>query len=144
MSALFGAIAAGLCVGVAYYVYKKGAASKNDECASMTKKVIDGTLPFNDIVSWFKSLSLDKNKDIPFICLADKFPKVVNDKFNLDIEGMQSTTDTPSDGNKKVRLVLGVFDEEKGKVSNIILLEAGQLDERTLQVLGDESLVVLS
>lgn len=42
------------------------------------------------------------------------------------------------------RLVLGVYNEKSNALSHLTLLESDQLDEKTLQVLGDESMVVLN
>lgn len=131
-----------LAIGMNYII--KNNISKTNNDLKLDRKSIDGILSFEDIVSWFKGLNLERGKDIPFICLADKFQDLIKEKFNLNIEKPESHIDTLSVSDKKARLVLGVYNEKHNALSHLTLLESDQLDEKTLQVLGDESMVVLN
>ena len=127
----------------AYYIFKNNVSKTNNDL-KLDRKSIDGTLSFEDIVSWFKGLNLERGKDIPFICLADKFQDLIKEKFNLNVEKTESPFDTLNANDKKARLVLGVYNEKSNALSHLTLLESDQLDEKTLQVLGDESMVLLN
>lgn len=90
-------------------------------------KAIDGCTNFSDIVGWFKSLKLDKEKDIPFIADPNVFKGIL--KFEQ---------------KKNVALFIGVYDENSDKIIHSQIIEADELDQKTLEVLGTEKLVVLS
>ena len=105
---LLGALSVAVLVGGAYYIFKKNASKTNNDF-KLDRKSIDGTLSFDDIVSWFKGLNLESGKDIPFICLTDKFQDLIKEKFNLNIENPESNIDTIPTRDKKARLVLGVY-----------------------------------
>ena len=57
------------------------------------------------------------------------YPPLPNDTFNRP-------------DNK--RLLLGVYDEKANEINKALLIIADAFDEKTLEVLGNESLVVLS
>lgn len=88
---------------------------------------IEGCLNFLEIVNWFKTLKLDKNKHVPFVAKASAMK---------DVLSIQPT--------KKESLFIGVFDEEKEEIVHAKLIEADELDAKTREVLGNEDLVVLS
>ena len=90
-------------------------------------KTIEGKVNFQDIVAWFKSLSLDKNKDIPFIAKADLFKDMLN-----------------YETKKNAALFVGVFNEEKNEIIHAQIIEADSFDDQTLEVLGKESIVILN
>lgn len=90
-------------------------------------KTIEGKVNFQDIVAWFKSLSLDKNKDVPFIAKATE----LKDMLNYETK-------------KNAALFVGVFNEEKNEIIHAQIIEADSFDDQTLEVLGKESIVVLN
>lgn len=90
-------------------------------------KSIDGSTNFSDIVGWFKTLKLDKEKDVPFIADLNVFKGML--KFEQ---------------KKNVALFIGVYDENLDKIIHSQIIEADELDQKTLEVLGIEKLVVLS
>lgn len=90
-------------------------------------KTIEGKVNFQDIVAWFKSLPLDKNKHVPFIAKADQFKDMLNYK-----------------PKKNATLFIGVFDEEKNEIIHAQIIEADSFDEQTRETLGNEAIVVLS
>lgn len=140
---LLGMLSVAVLAGGVYFIIKNNVSKTNNDL-KLDRKSIDGTLSFDDIVSWFKGLNLEHENDIPFICLADKFQDLIKEKFNLNIERPESHIETLSVSDKKARLVLGVYNEKRNALSHLTLLESDQLDEKTLQVLGDESMVVLN
>jgi len=138
---LLGVLSAAVLACGAYYIIKNNISKTNNDL-KLDRRSIDGTLSFDDIVSWFKGLNLERENDIPFICFADKFQDLIKEKFNLNIP--ESHIETLFESDKKARLVLGVYNERRNALSHLTLLESDQLDEKTLQVLGDESMVVLN
>lgn len=88
---------------------------------------IEGCLNFLEVVNWFKTLKLDKNKHVPFVAKAS----AMKDKLSI-----QPT--------KKESLFIGVYDEEKEEIVHAKLIEADELDAKTCEVLGNEDLIVLS
>ena len=90
-------------------------------------KTIEGKVNFQDIVAWFKSLLLDKNKDVPFIAKATE----LKDMLNYETK-------------KNAALFVGVFNEEKNEIIHAQIIEADSFDDQTLEVLGKESIVVLN
>lgn len=88
---------------------------------------IEGCLNFLEVVNWFKTLKLDKNKHVPFVAKAS----AMKDKLSI-----QPT--------KKESLFIGVYDEEKDEIVHAKLIEADELDSKTREVLGTEDLIVLS
>lgn len=133
----------------AYYSYKKGLFQKQTKSvkpmSNLSVKQIEGTLSFGDVVGWFKSLSLDKEKDTPFIALADQVEDMITSYFKSDnIIVYPPLPDGILEDQDKKRLLLGVYDEKSQEVSNAMLLVADSFDAKTLEVLGEEKLVVLS
>lgn len=95
---------------------------------NIVRKVIHGILNFaTEVVNWFKSLFLDKNKHTPFIADAEQF------------KDMLKTAPT-----RNVGIFEGVYDEEADEIIANRYLEADKVDQKTKEVLGNESLVVLS
>lgn len=91
-------------------------------------KTIDGTINFADVVGWFKSLKLDKEKDIPFVGNANAFKDMLQN----------------FEQKKSVALFIGVFDEKSDKIIHSQIIEADDFDQKTREVLGSEDLVILS
>lgn len=90
--------------------------------------IVSGILNFAaHIVGWFKSLNLEKEKDIPFIADPEKFKEILK-----------------TAPVKNVGIFEGVYDEQNDEIVSNRLIDADELDDKTLQVLGDDSLVVLS
>lgn len=95
---------------------------------NLVKKIITGIFNFiAHCVNWFKSLYLDKNKDVPFIANPEQFKEMLR---NAPV--------------KKVGIFEGVFDEELNEITYNQNVEADALDEQTLKTLGQEAIVVLN
>ncbi len=95
---------------------------------NLVRRVINGILNFvGQVVNWFKSLHLDPQKDTPFIANAE------------DFKDMLKTAP-----RKNVGIFEGVYNEETDEITANRYLEADEVDEKTKEVLGKESLVVLS
>jgi hypothetical protein len=88
---------------------------------------IEDCLNFLEVVNWFKTLKLDKNKHIPFVAKGSQFK---------DMLSIQLT--------KKESLFVGVYDEEKEEIVHAKFIETDELDAKTREVLGNEDLIVLS
>lgn len=146
---IMGAVTVAVGAGVVCYSYKKGLFKKKTKSikpmSNLSIKQIEGTLSFGDVVGWFKTLSLDKEKDTPFIALADKLEDMITSYFKSDnIIVYPPLPDGILEDQNKKRLLLGVYDEKNDEVSNALLLVADSFDAKTLEVLGEEALVVLS
>ena len=68
----------------------------------LPQKEIEGCLNFLEVVNWFKTLKLDKNKHVPFVAKASAMK---------DVLSIQPT--------KKESLFVGVFDEEKNEINSL-------------------------
>lgn len=99
----------------------------NKEQITPPVKTIDGSANFMEVVNYFKSLKLDKEKHIPFVAKAEAFKEIL--KF---------------EPKKQVALFIAVFDKNLNEIIHSQIIEADELDAKTLEVLGVEDLVVLS
>lgn len=134
--------------GALYYAYKKGAFKQNrpkKAIEGLSVKVIEGTLSFNDVVGWFKSQNLKKEEDTPFIALFDKCRETI---FGEQLGANWDFTIPPLSEvvlheDKKAKIFLGVYNEEKDEIIPSLLILADAFDEKTTEVFGNESLVVL-
>ncbi len=93
-------------------------------------KIIKGIVNFfGHVVNWFKSLSLNQQTDIPFLINA-KSP-----------EFKEMLKNAPQ---KNVGLFQGVYNEQTEEITHHEYLAADSVDQQTVNVLGTESMVVLS
>ena len=93
-------------------------------------RIINGMINFfNNIVGWFKGLRLKKEEDIPF---------VINAK---DPQFREMLKNAPQ---KNVGLFEGVFNERTDEITHHEYLAADAIDNQTRQVIGNESVVVLT
>ena len=131
----FGWIATAVAIGgAAYLVLKNKTVSKSikdkiDE--SLRKKIISTSenvdeLRMADVVSFFKSKNLVKDRDIPFVATVTGFSTVV------------------SLPNKENGYILGIYNEVKDDLTEIKLIYAKSVDEKFKSVIGNEQLVVLT
>ena len=91
------------------------------------------TVVFTDVVVYFKNLSLTKGRDIPFIAKA-------NSKELQEVVSVIKKTEDFND----TTLLLGTLNEETNKVENIKIIIAKSFDDKTKEVLGNESMVFLN
>lgn len=120
--------------GAAYLVLRNKNVSKSfkDKIEeSLRKKIISTSenvdeLRMADVVSFFKSKSLVKGRDIPFVATAAGFSKVV------------------SLPNKENGYILGIYNEANDDLTEIRLIYAKTVDEKFKSVIGNEQLVVLT
>ena len=93
---IVGAVTVAVGAGVVYYGYKKGVFKKKPknvkQISNLEVKKINGTLSFMDVVGWFKKLSLDPQKDTPFVALADKFEEM-NNRYIASSKNVEITED---------------------------------------------------
>ena len=93
-------------------------------------KFIDGILDFaKHVVSYFKNLNLDKDKQTPFIANANTS------------EFKQMLNRAP---RKNVGIFQGVYNEETDEIEHAEYIDADNIDSKTRNTLGGESLAVLS
>lgn len=112
-------------VGVAYYSYQRRKSKKNLPKKELIDELVSNfdaenviKLSLSDVVNYFKSLSLKKGKDIPFIAVASK------DEVKL--------------------YLLASYNEETDEVENYKLIAPESIDDKLINVIGNEALVVLS
>lgn len=125
-----------------FYVRRKLTPKKIDSSTgndNMTQKVIDCVnnnievetisheLNFLEIVSWFKSLTLVKDKEIPFVAN----PLMMKDL--LQINPISETS-----------IIIGVYNLDKDVITHAKLINATSLDAKTKEILANEPLVVLN
>ena len=95
---------------------------------NLVRKVINGILNFaKEVVDWFKSLSLNPQKDTPFIADPEKFKDMLK-----------------TAPEKKVRIFARVYNEKTDEITAYRYLDSDELDQKTKDVLENEPLVVLS
>lgn len=98
-------------------------------CVDVVTKIIKGVLNFAlEVVDYFRNLTLDPRKQTPFIGKANS------------PEFREMLKKTPV---KDVGIFEGVYNDETDEIENMQIIEADSLDEKTKEVLGTESLVVL-
>lgn len=110
-------------IAVGAFVY---AACKRKE--PLLEETVEGDLKLEDVVAYFKTLSMVKGKQIPFLALpGEEKLKVMNIK-----------------SNKSKVLILGVYNNDKDSLNPMKIVYADGFDEELTEVLGNETLVVLS
>lgn len=93
-------------------------------------RIINGVINFfNHVVGWFKSLSLNQQVDIPFVINA-KDPQFKAMLKNAPV--------------RNVGVFEGVYNEQTDEITHHEYLAADAIDSKTREVMGTESLVVLS
>lgn len=120
--------------GVVFFVLKNKSNSKSQKDKideSLRKKIILTSenveeLRMADVVSFFKSKSLVKGRDIPFVATATGFSEVV------------------SLPNKENGYILGIYNEANNDLTEIKLIYAKTVDEKFKSVIGNEQLIVLT
>lgn len=95
---------------------------------NLVRNVINGILNFaKEVVGWFKSLRLNPQEDTPFIADASEFKEMLK-----------------AAPKKNVGIFEGVYNEETDEITANRYLDADEVDQKTKDVLGNESLVVLN
>ena len=95
---------------------------------NLVRKVVHGVLNFcREVVDWVKSLRLNPQEDTPFIANASEFKEMLK-----------------TAPKKDVGIFEGVYNEETDEITANRYLDADEVDQKTKNVLGNESLVVLS
>ena len=122
------------------------------------KNIIDKAdkIVFTDVVAYFKGLSLIKGQDTPFVAKAnaEELKPTIEAITKIEEEGTPSKENgepsleenpvyTSKDFNDTT-LFLGTGNEKNGEVENVKIIIAESFDEKTKDVLGNESLVVLN
>ena len=92
------------------------------------QKIIQGIISFvQEIVNNFKTLSLVRNRDIPFIANTEQLKDLIK---NAPV--------------KNVGIFEATYNQQTDEIENARYLAADEIDEETQEVLGNEKLVVLS
>lgn len=90
--------------------------------------VIDGPCNFNDFLAWFKAKNLDPQKHTPFIM-----------KIAPETAKMLSLPEL----TKPVGIMLGIYDKSDETIQ-YQAIQCDSLDQQTKDVLGNETIVILS
>lgn len=97
-------------------------------CINFIIDVIDGIFNFFDnVVGWFREQFLVPERHTPFIGNEEA------------IKGMLKTAP-----KKDVGIFRGVYDNQTDEITELEVVEADSLDAKTIEVLGNDPLVVLS
>lgn len=91
------------------------------------EETVDGDLRLEDVVAYFKTLSMVKGKQVPFIALPDV------KKLGVKVTPRKAKT-----------LILGVYNTDNDVLNPMKVVYADGFDEKLIEVLGDEKLVVLN
>lgn len=95
---------------------------------NLVRRVVNGVLNFvKEVVNWFRRLKLDRNKDIPFVADGKEFKDLLK-----------------TAPKKDVGIFEGVYNEDKDEITAHQYVDADSVDQQTKDVMGNESLVVLS
>jgi len=125
--------AAALLVGAAAYIIKNRNTLFNKVKRKITAnyevETIEGELTMQDVVSYFKKLSLVQERDVPFIAKANKLG---NDVLKI------TTTIT---GNS---IFIGVYNLETDEITYSKLINTMSIDSKLKNLFGNEPLVVLT
>lgn len=117
----------------AYFFLRSRKNSDGDSVVDVPSDVIDSEFSFDEVVSFFQSKQLNQEVHLPFIANGDcaEFKKMFKSSFPKSKDGY-------------VSLFLGVYNSKTDKVEDMRLVYAKSLDAKTLEVLGNEKLVVLN
>lgn len=99
----------------------------------VTVETIDN-LSLNDVITYFKSLSLKKGRDIPFIVNAN----------NEEVRTFFSFIDPESNFDKGIYLLVATYNEESETIENYKFFSVESIDDGLKEAIGDEPLVVLN
>lgn len=128
------AVAAAIGAGLYYSYRKNNSGGKKKIVRNFETKTIDGELAFSDVQSWFKSLSLNKQNDVPFMALASTVQFAFPDDFVLTLK----------ESDKKAKMFIGVYHEGSDEITKSLLILADSIDAKTKDVMGNAPLVVLN
>lgn len=125
--------ATALLVGAAAYIIK----NRNTLFSKVRRKItanyevetIEGELTMQDVVSYFKKISLVQERDVPFIAKANKLG---NDVLNI------TTTITENS------IFIGVYNLETDEITYSKLINTMSIDSKLKNLFGNEPLVVLT
>ena len=124
--------------GVVYAIMKKGnrydGASTAPDLKVVTEYIkkhgnlerqrAEGPVKMTDVVAWFRSLNLDQKKNIPFV--------------------MRVADNVPGEVKSSKPILLGVYDKNADEIAKALLIEGDAWDQQLTEVIGNETLVVLS
>lgn len=128
ISIIAGALAVTGTVAALYYIRRNNLKKK---IAEVTEQIED-KLQFDEVVSYLRSLNLNKNIDTPFIanCHSDQFRKLtkgyLHSKPGYDL------------------LMIGTHNNQTNEITNYKFIYSLGWSEDLIQIMGNESVVVLS
>lgn len=127
MSFLGAAFTIVLVSGALYIAFKHRNRVKIEE------ETIDNELRFDDIYSYFKIQSLQKEKHIPFIASGEceRINSMLHLSHSIEKKGY-------------ISVFIGVYNEQNDTLVNAKLIYAKSIDEKTKNILGTNELVVLN
>lgn len=113
--------------GIVYYKFKKRVEIQFNE------EVLDTELSMDDVISFFKMQKLDQERHIPFIANGNcvKFRKLFHAQYPKAKEGYCS-------------LMIGVYDDKTQEIIVNKLIHAKSLDNKIIEALDNENLVILN
>lgn len=117
----------GVVLGIGAIAIAAVAVSKSKKRVPVESETINGNLKLNDVVGYFKTLQLVKGKDVPFIARTNRFKDVIK-----------------TNSIKPQSLVLGVYNNQTEEFNPVKVIFCDGFDEKLLEVLGNEDLVVLN
>lgn len=119
----------GVAIGLGILAVGTIAYSLSKKKLPLLEETVDGSLKLEDVVAYFKTLNMVKGKQIPFLALPDA-------------EKLAGTLHLRT--NKPKVLILGVYNEEKDELNPMKIVYADGFDEKIIEILGNEKLVILS
>lgn len=116
--------------GLALYLLKKKYTDKNNAPVIKLQVETVSELSMDDIVEYFRSLSLDPAVDKPFIC--------------QDGELIKKFIENPMSDSFTNLFALGVYNQTDDRMSPMKIISAEIIDKRIAEIMGNDKLVVLS
>lgn len=123
------AIIALIAAAIGAYFYKQR--KKNE--VEIKSDILDSELSFDEVIAFFKSKNLNKDIHTPFIANGDseKLKKMFHQPYPQGKEGY-------------VSLLFGVYNGQTDEIEDIRLVYAKSLSSKILEVLGNDTMVILS
>lgn len=111
------------------YFYSQRKKSKFE----FTSDILDAELSFDEVMAFFKSKNLNKDVHTPFIANGDsaELKEMIHQPYPEKKEGY-------------VSLLLGVYNKDTDEIEDAKLIYAKSIDAKISDILGCETMIVLS
>ena len=116
--------------GLLYFFYKKGSQGRYFCINNENSETVDGELKMSDVVNYLKLRRLSQDKHTPFMA------KLSNSKIRGMVKG------DLKQGYEAI--FIGVYNNKTNEIEIMHVFFAKSLDQQIIELMGDETLIVLS